>query len=103
MMSTNTMRATATSRVTSKALVDLMVVPSTTVDLAVPVVLDLEGLRVDSKDSSSTTIRAALDALAALDNTRADMAVPVVPVVLREDTVVGKLEMEFLGILEQMC
>jgi hypothetical protein len=58
-----------------------MVVPSTTVDLAVPVVLDLEDLRVDSKDSSSTTIRVALD------NTRADMAVPVVPVVLREEYV----------------
>jgi hypothetical protein len=64
-----------------------MVVPSTTVDLAVSVVLDLEDLRVDSKDSSSTTIRVVLDALAALDNTRANMAVPVVPVVLREEYV----------------
>ncbi|OQE10659.1 hypothetical protein PENFLA_c083G00942 [Penicillium flavigenum] len=105
MTSTSTTRATATSRVTSKAPADLMVVPSTTVDLAVPAVpaaLDLEDLRVNSKDSSSTT-RVALEALVAMDNTRVDMVDMVDPVVLREDTVVGKLEMDVLEILEQMC
>ena len=89
MTSTSTTRATATIRVTSKAPADLMVVPRTTVDLAVPAALALEDLRVDSKDSSSTT-RVALEALAALDNTRvgmADMVVPVAPVALTEEYV----------------
>lgn len=82
-MSTSTTRAMVTSRVTNKVPAGLKAAPNTVAALVVPAVLDLEDLRVDSKDSSSTT-RVALEALAAPDNTRVDTAVPVV---LREEYV----------------